>query len=55
MENLNKQAMNSFVFVWFSVHIQNPLNVKQFELLIICLYSKGREGEPANTFNPIYF
>ena len=50
VEHLNKLAMNSFVFIWFSAHIRNPINVKQLELFIICLYSKGMKGEPANGF-----
>ena len=50
VEHWNKPAMNSFVFIWFYAHIRNPRNVKQLKLFIICLYSKGRTGEPANGF-----
>ena len=29
--------------IWILVHIRNPINVRQIELLVICLYSEGSE------------
>ena len=31
------------MFIWIFVHLRNPINVRQFELLTICLYSDGSE------------
>ena len=31
------------MFIWIFVHLRNPINVRQFELLTIWLYSEGGE------------
>ena len=31
------------MFIWIRVHLRNPINVRQIELLAICLYSGGSE------------
>ena len=31
------------MFIWIFVHLRNPINVRQFGLLTICLYSDGSE------------
>ena len=31
------------MFIWIFVHLRNPINVSQIELLTICLYSEGSE------------
>ena len=31
------------MFIWIFVHLRNPINVRQIELLIVCLYSEGSE------------
>ena len=31
------------MFIWIFVHLRNPINVRQIEPLIICLYSEGSE------------
>ena len=32
------------MFIWIFVHLRNPINGRQIELLIICLYSEGSEA-----------
>ena len=31
------------MFIWIFVHLRNPINVRQIELLVVCLYSEGSE------------
>ena len=31
------------MFIWIFMHLRNPINVRQIELLIVCLYSEGSE------------
>ena len=38
-----EETRNESMLIWIFVHLWNPINLGQIELLIICLYSEGSE------------